>query len=143
MVLLLLSTQASSATYQVTFTGTWNDSNVSSGYPPGAHFSPLVGATHNSAGAFWRPGNLASRGVENVAETGNVATLISELIQAQQNGSSGDIIQASGLNDLPKSTTVEFEVSQERPLVSLISMIAPSPDWFVGVYNIPLLESGR
>lgn len=33
-------------------------------------------------------------------------------------------------------------VSQECPLVSVVSMIAPSPDWFVGVSGMSLYENG-
>lgn len=33
-----------------------------------------------------------------------------------------------------------FEVSYAYPYVSMISMIAPSPDWFVGVSNVNLCK---
>ena len=39
---------------------------------------------------------------------------------------------------------IDFEVNPEYPLVTLITMIAPSPDWFVGVAGLSLLDgSGR
>ena len=35
-----------------------------------------------------------------------------------------------------------FDVNVDFPLVTLVSMIAPSPDWFVGVSSLSLLEEG-
>jgi hypothetical protein len=37
---------------------------------------------------------------------------------------------------------MEFDVSLSHPLVTLVSMVAPSPDWFVGVSSLGLLENG-
>lgn len=38
--------------------------------------------------------------------------------------------------------SLEFDISQSHPLVSLVSMIAPSPDWFVGIHGLNLLVNG-
>ena len=35
---------------------------------------------------------------------------------------------------------MEFPVTREFPLVSLVAMLAPSPDWFVGVAALGLCE---
>lgn len=34
-----------------------------------------------------------------------------------------------------------IEVRRDYPLVSFISMIAPSPDWFIGVHNLSLCNT--
>jgi hypothetical protein len=34
--------------------------------------------------------------------------------------------------------TVEFTVNQDCPMVTVVTMIAPSPDWFVGVTGLRL-----
>ena len=39
---------------------------------------------------------------------------------------------------LPSYTN--FEISRDYPLVSIVSMLAPSPDWFVGVDSLSLLD---
>jgi hypothetical protein len=39
--------------------------------------------------------------------------------------------------------TATVEVSDKYPLVSLVTMIAPSSDWFVGVANVELKENGK
>ena len=39
--------------------------------------------------------------------------------------------------------TVTFAASRDCPLVSVVTMIAPSPDWFVGVADLNLLATGE
>ena len=41
------------------------------------------------------------------------------------------------------STSISFEVSREFPLVTLVTMLAPSPDWFAGVSGLSLFENGN
>lgn len=38
--------------------------------------------------------------------------------------------------------SLTFDVRLGAPLVTLVSMIAPSPDWFVGVAGLSLVEGG-
>ena len=38
------------------------------------------------------------------------------------------------------STTLSLEVSSTHPLVSLVTMIGPSPDWFVGVSGLDMRD---
>ena len=40
------------------------------------------------------------------------------------------------------TATGDFTVTTDHPLVTLITMIAPSPDWFVGVHGESLLDAG-
>ena len=41
------------------------------------------------------------------------------------------------------SSTVSLDVSSTHPLVTLVSMIGPSPDWFVGVSGLNMREENR
>ena len=36
-----------------------------------------------------------------------------------------------------------FTIHRDFPLVTLVTMIAPSPDWFTGVHSLSLLENGQ
>lgn len=36
----------------------------------------------------------------------------------------------------------EIEVNKDFPALTLVSMIAPSPDWYIGIININLFENG-
>ena len=40
-------------------------------------------------------------------------------------------------------TGLEVSVNHLYPLVSIISMIAPSPDWFVGIHDVNLCEVNK
>jgi len=143
-LLLLFNTntsQAQSAQYSIKFVGTWSPNDISSDYPSSAHFSPMIGATHQAGAQFWQNGDRASIGVEEVAELGANDALRSELSIAQNAGTVGATIEFQSLFSLPNSDTVEIEVDRDKPFITLITMIAPSPDWFIGVSGLSLLES--
>ena len=128
---------AQSAEYRVTFTGTWT-SEDSLSYPLSAHFTDLVGATHLPGEAIWQRGGFASPGVEEVAETGNTRIILDELSALHDSGTSGQAIILDSLFGLPNSTSVEIQITEEQSHITLISMVAPSPDWFVGVSDLSL-----
>src|SRR5215210_5102134 len=70
------------ATYEVTFDATWSSQTHPGAWPAGAHFSPLIGATHNAAARFWQDGGAATAGIEAMAERGSTQPLRSE-VEAQ------------------------------------------------------------
>ena len=65
-----LSTCEGSAEYELTFRALWSKETHPNAYIAGAHFSPIVGASHNSRYKMWGPGLNATEGVKIVAETG-------------------------------------------------------------------------
>jgi hypothetical protein len=130
------------AEYTVTFEATGNAETHPASFPPNPHFSGLIGGTHDVSVAFWRVGELASPGIESMAETGAKSTLISEFNAAILAGGADSLVSGGGINPSPGSVAVSFQIDLEFPLVTLVSMIAPSPDWFVGVWGLSLLESG-
>ena len=81
---------------------------------------------------------MASAGVEAVAELGNTATFESE-IKANMNAVA--VIEKSLPSGGTPTATVDFTVTTAHPLVTLLTMIAPSPDWFVGVSGLSLLDA--
>ena len=130
----------SAATYSVTFQGTWTTTVTSGGLPSGAHFTTLIGGVHNAEVTFLREGGMASAGVESMAELGRTSTLASEVQAAQPNALS--VLQGSGGNIGPasSSTISTVTLTTDHPRVTLLSMVAPSPDWFVGVSGLSLLD---
>lgn len=140
---LLLSTVMAQgiATYELTFSSTWTADIFPSDYPSNPHFSGLIGGTHNDAVAFWKTGETASNGIKSMAETGNKATLRGEVNQAITNGTAGNVIDGGGLGRPPTSTSTTFTIRPPWNLVTVTSMLAPSPDWFVGVSGLDLLDS--
>lgn len=136
-------TFAQAAVYEIRFTGTW-DQNDATAFPNSAHFTELVGATHKQGRQFWENGAKASAGIEEIAETGGSLTFSRELARLQQNGAAGSLITFDSLFGLPgASSTRRIDVDQSKPFITLISMIAPSPDWFVGVSGLPLQSNGQ
>ena len=131
------------ARYHVTFEATWSLTSHPQDFPPDPHFSPLVGGTHDAAAAFWRPGSLASGGIEDMAERGRTSPLVAEIDAAISSGGAERSFVGGNIPSSPGTATVEFDISQRYPLVTLVSMIAPSPDWFVGVADLPLFENAQ
>ena len=134
------SAHAQSATYRVTFEGKFTASALASGVavPSGEHFTTLIGAVHNGSVTFWSSGAMASAGVEQVAELGTTGTFKSEI---NGNMNAVAVIEKSLPSGGTPTATVDFTVTTAHPLVTLLTMVAPSPDWFVGVSGLSLLDA--
>lgn len=131
--------------YKVTFTSTWNaETHPYDTFPANAHWSRLVGATHNSEINLWQEGELASTGIKTMAETGGVAPLIDEVKNLiSTNKACSALLAEKGIATASGSISLVFSVNEDFPLVSLTTMIAPSPDWFIGVDSVDLLDNGQ
>jgi hypothetical protein len=129
-------------TYKVTFNATWSEETHPDDFPPNPHFSGLIGASHNNEVSFWKEGELASPGIKSMAETGSKNPLNLEISNAILDKTAFKLISGGVINPSPGSVSLEFKVSENYPLVTLVSMIAPSPDWFVGVDSLNLFENG-
>ncbi len=128
-----------SALYRIEFEATWSDSTHPNEFPANAHFSPLIGGVHNDSVSFWELGDTASPGMEDMAETGRTRTLADE-IRAEMPKHALAVIEGRGTRS-PGSVTIDtVVVNMDHPLVTLVTMIAPSPDWFVGVTGRSLLD---
>lgn len=101
-------------TYQVEVKPTWN--SQSPAWPDqDAHFSWIGGAVHSARVKFWEVGTLASPGIDMMSVTGLTTDLISEI-------------------------QIEIVASKDFPLITLVSMLGPSPDWFIGVESLSLTD---
>ena len=128
------------ANYRLEIRGKWQEPLFT--VPPGAHFTLFAGMVHNENAFLWQAGKLASLGVENIAETGSTPRLFVEMdsIVAAKN--------ASGLfYFLPPDPTgtVNGNVycNSSYSYISFESMIAPSPDWFIGLSSFNLMNNGQ
>lgn len=131
------------ANYTVTFDATWSATTHPVDFPPDPHFSDLVGASHNDSILFWEEGDWATLGIEEMAESGATATLIKEINAAITAGTARKVLLGDYISSSPGSTSLQFDLSQDFSKVTLVSMIAPSPDWFVGVSGLELCENGN
>jgi len=133
-------TPAPTTRYSVTFEATWSAQTHPTDAPPMPHFSGLIGATHREAVRFWETGQLASDGIKAMAEQGAKSPLDQEIQAAITAGTAEHLLSGGGIGLSPGSVSLELEISSEFPLVTLVSMLAPSPDWFVGVTALSLLD---
>jgi hypothetical protein len=126
------------AKYRAYFTGTWEDGVQSDDFPANAMFSPFTFASHTMDYTMWRPMLMAEEGVKDVAETGNNTRLVYELNRYKEAGKVYDIQTTMGPTD-PNGTAHAYVYTNTKfRLISMISMIFPSPDWFIGLYNIDM-----
>lgn len=135
---------SSTAEYTVTFNATWSaQTHPTDDFPTSnAHFSGLVGAMHNDNVTFWAEGQVATVGIELMAEKGSKAELLTEIDAAIAAGFADLQLSGGGIGLSPGAVSIgPFTVNQSHPKMSLVSMIAPSPDWFVGVNGLSLLDA--
>ncbi len=131
------------ARYRLRFEASWSDTTHPLNFPNNPHFSGLVGAVHNEQVRFWEPGQMATDGIQQMAETGNKSDLRLEVQAAIDNGSALMLIDGGGVASSPGTVSIDFEVSQDFPQITVTSMLAPSPDWFIGLHNHSLLVNGN
>jgi hypothetical protein len=129
-------------TYTVTLKGRWTAANFPLDYPAGAHFSGLIGATHAEGYHLFREGMTPSMGLERLSEMGKHQPLDGEIQSAVAAGRAGMLVTTGPLKDFGDSIVTTIKVDSRFPLVSLVAMIAPSPDWFAGVANVDLRDMG-
>ena len=131
------------ATYDITFTSVWNEVDHNS-VPVGGHWSKLVGATHKTNNIFLQIGNLASTGIKNIAESGDNAVFNTEVSTEITNGEADQYINGSNLGTATGNILIpNLVVTNDFPLLTLISMIAPSPDWIISINSYNLLDTGN
>ena len=127
------------AIYSIAFEATWSATTHPTDFPSGAHFSPLIGAVHAGTVNLWKVGDIASPGIEQMAETGGTSLLRGE-IQGRMPAGALSVVSGNGIGS-PGSTTIpKVIVNLDYSHITLVTMIAPSPDWFVGISGLSLRD---
>lgn len=135
------SSNAIIATYEVTFDINWNAEDFPVNYPSNPHFSKIIGWSHSSTSNFFALESMASEGIQKMAELGTTSPLSYEINQKISDGEGHELIIGENLGSGVGKITVEVNVHKEHPSITLATMIAPSPDWYLAVVNITLLEN--
>jgi len=134
----------SEATYSVNFTSNWTQTahpHSSGSLPSNGHWSKLVGATHNSDVVFLEMGGTATQGVENIAETGSNTVFYTEVDAAIAANYASALVDGDGLATAGGQINInEVITTEDYPLLTLLSMIAPSPDWMIAVNSVSLVD---
>lgn len=124
----------------MTITINWSTPQFS--VPAGAHVTTLMGMVHSKDTLLWKEGRLATEGLEDVAEVGNITKMNLEIdaIIAKNKALSKFQIAAPLITGTAE-TNLLFNTTY--PNISFASMIAPSPDWFMGVSSISLFVNNK
>ena len=142
-LLIAFLSYSQDAVYKIEFISNWSSTTHPTDYPAGsAHWSPLIGATHKDATSLLQLGTIASDGVEQVAETGATTLITQEINLLIASGNAYEIINGPGLaSGLGTITINDINVDGDFPFISLITMIAPSPDWVAQINNLKLTDN--
>ena len=139
--------QAGPAKYRVEFLPLWTKGVFPFEYPDTSlihkpHFSGLIGTAHNASYHIFAEGQMPTPGLERLSEEGKHDPLDSEIKAAIAAGNALALSESDPLKDFSQTATTEVAVDDAHPMVSLVAMIAPSPDWFAGVSDVNLMENG-
>ena len=79
-----------------------------------------------------------------IAFSGKTGTLVSEINTKISEKKAWQLILPGGPQLGPEAveTGVLFQVTTDFPKVSIITMLAPSPDWFIGIDSVDLCNNG-
>jgi hypothetical protein len=130
------------AEYRVVVKSTWTPRSHPFEYPSGAHFSGLIGASHNGNFAIFALGRRPTPGLERLSEEGKHSPLDDEIRAAIAAGNALELFETGGLKNFKDSLVTTVRVDPAHPLVSVVNMVAPSPDWFTGASSVNLAENG-
>jgi hypothetical protein len=126
--------------YRVTLESNWNQQDHLA-TPRSAHFSPVLAMSHNQDYSLFQQGGLSTSGLEDLAELGRTSLLQIELADARRFNQVGEVIETKNMFIRNQtSQSFEVEITPEHPYLSFASMIAPSPDWFVGLNALKLFS---
>lgn len=130
----------SEAVYMVEFTGKWKSPEF--GVPQGVHFTTIVGMVHNGQTFQWKEGELASWGVERIAESGNASSMLVEIdsIVALRKAISYVVISAPSPTGNNKTN---IYCNSNYSYISFETMLAPTPDWFTGISCFNLFQNNK
>lgn len=129
-----------SARYKVTFYNMITNQRFSEVPENGLVFSPMTAVTHSPRVSLLTVRGFASSPVEEVCETGSNANLIAT---ANASGMVSTVVSAEGPVMSGGNYTIEVTATCAYPYLTVLSMIAPSPDWIVQISNMPLMKYGK
>lgn len=137
---IIKESEYSEATYAIEVKGLWASPDFT--VPAGVHFTNFAGMVHNADGELWKPGKLATKGVENVAETGSTTAILLEIdsVIRTKNALSLILFTPPSATGTKKST---IYCNSNYSIISVASMIAPSPDWFIGLSGLNLYPNKK
>jgi hypothetical protein len=93
---------AETVKYTVQVDATWIAKSHPLDYPNDAHFSGLVGDTHNAKYRIFSDGGIATDGLEALSDRGAHAPLDAEIKTAIESGNAGALYESGPLFEFPR-----------------------------------------
>ncbi|MCX6317717.1 MAG: spondin domain-containing protein [Bacteroidetes bacterium] len=136
----IVANSFSEARYTLTISGQWQSPDFS--VPAGAHFTTFIGMVHNNAATLWKENELASPGMEVLAETGGGAPILAEIDSTIRSGNGLSLLLfvAPPVN---ANINTNFYCNSNFSHISFASMLGPTPDWFTGLSSVRLYQNDR
>ncbi len=107
-------------------------------YPTNAGFSKVFLVVHSNTTSIFTLGSTASAGLKLYAEDGDSSTLVTEHTQTEDNVNPTSIILGTSDVGPAEPVVFTFTITPSKPLISFVTKISPSPDWFLGVDSFNL-----
>lgn len=124
------------AVYKVTLEGRWSREIFPKHYPetrPRAHFSKTFGLTHNQNFTFFKVGELVSDEMKAFCKSADSEPLENDEKFEQE--IFDEFIIPKLENPIDKVESRLF-VQSNYSLISMVTKLIPSPDWFIGVESL-------
>ena len=100
------------------------------------YFTPLLVSAHDQHTHIFQPGTAASANLQAMAEGGNISGLIIDL---ESVGANTLADPANGLLAPGMTTTATLEVNKGNRYLSIVAMLLPTNDGFVGLDALPVI----
>jgi len=130
------------AVYRLQLDTFWSEQVFPKQYPqwrPPAQWSKSVGYSHQDSFSLFSLGALVDEGVRQFVETGSSEVLD----QSSSNRTFLDAILAPPIVQGVGNTSTNVFVDGNHSMISVITKIVPSPDWFIGLDSVNLCQEGR
>lgn len=127
------------AVYRITFMPDFTANSHPTDYPNNASFKGMFIMAHSNASTLFRVGQPASDGLEMYVEDGDNSGLTTEHTPVMDNDPVTVIANGSDIG--PTGTdVVQLTITPSTTLISIVSKISPSPDWFIGIDALNLVN---
>jgi hypothetical protein len=124
--LALLSSMSFAQTIDVTITNLTH----------GLHFTPLLVSAHTNTSNLFVAGTTATAALQTMAEGGNIAPLVAASVEGTVNSTN----PAGGLLAPGSSTTVANLDTGSNDVLSIVAMVLPTNDGFMGLNSWAIPE---
>ncbi len=127
------------ASYRVTFEPDFTTQFHATDYPDDVIFDGLFLMAHGNNTSLFSLGSMASPGLKLYAEEGDSSTIAAEHTGGEDDEKPTTIVSSNDGIGPTQSKVFTINVTPDTTLLSLVTRISPSPDWFLGIDSFNLV----